>query len=330
MHFAGTLASRMNIRIHDDPGLALLALLFAAASAFCMLARVSRPRLKGARPEPPFVKASERPHDPSHRVPLPKRSALSAKEVRILIAEDHPMNQMLFTRLMLRFGIKQFRIVGNGLEASDVYAAEPWDMILMDCHMPIMNGYDAAVHIRAFERAGERPRVPMIAMTANAMVGDRENCLRCGMDDYISKPIVVEELTWLMAQWIDFDNLSLAESPPKTHRPGCIDLTQLRGFTDGDTEMERELIRIFVDQSDINVAALASNQTDGIAPEWVEAAHMLKGGAAGIGAKVLRGICEEAQTMENATAEDRAFVFHSIASAYANVKDALREERLLA
>jgi len=257
-------------------------------------------------------------------------SAIPAADARVLIAEDHPMNQLLIRRLMNRFGIDKFKIAGDGVEAVDSYEAGAWDIILMDCHMPEKNGYDATVDIRAIEKATGRPRVPIIAMTANAMVGDREECLRGGMDEYISKPIVIEELVRLMGQWIEFDKVEKGGPVIAPVLASCIDLAQLRSFTDDDKEMERDLIRVFVDQSDINVAALMSNQADGIAPEWVEAAHMLKGGAAGIGAEVLRGLCEAAQTMENADGEERTVVFHRIALAYADVKDALRDESLLA
>jgi CheY-like chemotaxis protein len=114
-------------------------------------------------------------------------------EARVLIAEDHALNQIMMKTIMERFGIVNFRMAATGMDAVTAWRHEPWDVILMDCHMPEKNGYDATIDIRRLEqeRGGH---VPIIAMTANAMVGDREKCLRCGMDGYISKPVDVDEL----------------------------------------------------------------------------------------------------------------------------------------
>jgi CheY-like chemotaxis protein len=112
---------------------------------------------------------------------------------RILVAEDHPMNQLFITKLLERFGIISFVIVDNGMDVLKRYREKPWDVILMDCHMPEKNGYDTTKDIRALEKETGR-HVSIIAMTANAMVGDKEKCLRYGMDEYISKPINSDEL----------------------------------------------------------------------------------------------------------------------------------------
>ncbi len=260
---------------------------------------------------------------------LPRRSAIRPQDARVLIAEDHPMNQVLIRRLMCRFGVEHIRIVGDGAEAVSVYAAEPWDMILMDCHMPLKNGYDATREIRALAKEHNRQHVPIVAMTANAMIGDREKCLRYGMDDYISKPIVIEVLARLMRQWIDLEGVAVGPREAQAGQARCFDLGQMRSFTDGDKAMEKDLVKLFVDQSEVNIAALAGNQADGVCSEWVEAAHMLKGGAASIGAEELRRLCEAAQAMERADAQARSESFRKIDSAYANVKYALRGEGLL-
>lgn len=123
------------------------------------------------------------------------------QKANILVAEDHPLNQILVRKLLQKFGIGHFKIVENGQEVVDVWKQESWDVILMDCHMPKKSGYDATEEIRQLEKE-TGAHTPVVAMTANAMIGDREKCLRCGMDEYISKPINFDELQKILGQWI--------------------------------------------------------------------------------------------------------------------------------
>jgi signal transduction histidine kinase/CheY-like chemotaxis protein len=139
------------------------------------------------------------------------RGTLPPSDARILVAEDHPMNQIMMRKLMERFGVGFYEIVDNGAAAVTRCAEGKWDLVLMDCHMPEKNGYDATHDIREAEKQ-TGVHVPIIAMTANAMVGDREKCLQCGMDEYISKPIVIEELKDVLSQWLAFD--AAEEKPP--------------------------------------------------------------------------------------------------------------------
>ena len=104
----------------------------------------------------------------------------------VLLAEDNKVNQMLARRLLERWG-HQVVIAETGREAVAAHARQAFDVILMDVQMPEMNGFEATGAIRATESGGRR--IPIIAMTAHAMIGDRERCLAAGMDDYISKPI---------------------------------------------------------------------------------------------------------------------------------------------
>ena len=111
--------------------------------------------------------------------------------LRILLAEDYAVNQKLALRLLAQMGYRA-DIASNGLEAIQAVERQPYDVILMDVQMPEMDGLEASKAICARWAAGERPHI--IAMTANAMQGDREMCLEAGMDDYVSKPIRVDEL----------------------------------------------------------------------------------------------------------------------------------------
>ena len=111
--------------------------------------------------------------------------------LRILLAEDNVVNQKLAMRLLQQMGYRA-DLASNGIEAVECVQRQIYDVVLMDVQMPEMDGLEAARRIAASGNPGERPRI--VAMTANAMQGDREECLAAGMDDYITKPIRVEHL----------------------------------------------------------------------------------------------------------------------------------------
>jgi signal transduction histidine kinase/PleD family two-component response regulator len=120
-----------------------------------------------------------------------------ARETRVLLVEDSSVNQKLAARLLEKLGC-QVQIANNGREAVTAWRASPYALIFMDCHMPELDGYEATRSIRALEKELGVRRTPILAMTANAMEGDREACLKAGMDDYISKPISPEALRQLL------------------------------------------------------------------------------------------------------------------------------------
>lgn len=138
---------------------------------------------------------------PPHRSqPVGPPSASPASgDSRILLAEDNPVNQKVALRLLALIGHSAV-LVENGEQAvrAILEAEPPFDLVLMDCQMPVLDGYEAARQVRARERGR---RTPIVAMTANALQGDRELCLEAGMDDYLMKPVVLEALRALVARW---------------------------------------------------------------------------------------------------------------------------------
>lgn len=146
----------------------------------CLLPRASGPEARD-RDQPPGIQASLPP-------------------ARILLAEDNPVNQMVSIGMLKNFGLSA-HLATNGGEAVKAAAASPFDLILMDVQMPGLDGLEATRRIRAAASA-DSPRVPIIAMTAHAMEGDREKCLEAGMDDYLSKPIAQDLLLDALRKWL--------------------------------------------------------------------------------------------------------------------------------
>jgi CheY-like chemotaxis protein len=120
--------------------------------------------------------------------------------MKVLLVEDNLVNQKVATRFLEKLGCK-ITVANNGQEALDAVQAEAFEIVFMDCQMPVMDGFDATRAIRRLD--GPAGRSYIVAMTANAMVGDRERCLACGMNDYVTKPLRLPVLRQLMEAVVD-------------------------------------------------------------------------------------------------------------------------------
>ena len=116
------------------------------------------------------------------------------RKLRVLVAEDNTVNQMVATKMLEKMGYRA-DVAGNGREAVEAQERLPYDVILMDCQMPELDGFEATKLIREHERLSGERHVPIIALTANAMKGDRDRCIEASMDDYVAKPIKRDELS---------------------------------------------------------------------------------------------------------------------------------------
>jgi len=129
---------------------------------------------------------------------------------RVLVAEDNPVNQMVVVRMLELCGV-DVHVANNGVEALEKIQSERYHLVLMDCAMPEMDGFEATRRVRQLTSGPTPASVPIVAVTANAMAGDRERCINAGMDDYLPKPISRAELADKLKYWIGSDRASLAQ-----------------------------------------------------------------------------------------------------------------------
>jgi PAS domain S-box-containing protein len=217
------------------------------------------------------------------------------RRLRVLLAEDNVVNQKLAVRLLERAG-HTAAVVGTGRQAIEALAREPFDLVLMDVQMPEMGGFEATALIRRDEEATGR-RMPIIAMTAHAMKGDRERCLAAGMDDYVAKPVRAQDLFDALARvagavdggrWTvdggEDSSPSTVHRPPSTepstvyHPPSTtIDEADLLDRVGGDQKLLREIAHLFLDSAPRNLAELRGAIDRGDAATLHRQAHTLKG-----------------------------------------------------
>ncbi len=200
---------------------------------------------------------------------------------RILLAEDNPVNQRLAIRLLEKRGY-QIEVVNNGQEALRALECWDYDLVLMDVQMPELDGIEATGRIREKEKNTGR-HIPIIAMTAHAMTGDRERCLEAGMDNYISKPIQAEEL-YKMIEKIIAEHPQQKGASSNNAGPEPFDREAALAQVEGDAELLAELVSLFNDDCPRLMQEIREAVTGSEALALTRAAHALKGAAANFSA----------------------------------------------
>jgi two-component system sensor histidine kinase/response regulator len=212
---------------------------------------------------------------------------------RILLAEDNLVNQEVAIAMLQRIGLCA-KVAGNGLDATKLIEDETFDLVLMDCHMPIMDGFEATQTIRARAMSLALPKLPIIALTANAIMGDRENCLAKGMDDYLSKPFTIEQLHKVLSQWLPLreqnDQDEHADEPAVNVKIDQKVLTQLKNLKTG---LLVRIIDLYIESSPKLLLdmeqAVAQQDTNNL----YKVAHSLKNSSANLGITDLTNLCRE-------------------------------------
>ncbi len=219
----------------------------------------------------------------------------------ILIAEDNRINDAVASALLVKQGLRAV-VAHNGREAVEMALSNEYAAILMDCQMPELDGYEATRRIRAAEHGRH---VPIIAMTAHSMTGDRERCLAAGMDAYLSKPVLADELAAVMSQQLsvgeqDFEVHDVRSGAPPELEPVTVDAGEVfdeavvRELREALTVEAREsLIQVFEAAVPKYTAQIEDAIRRGDASERRRAAHLLRGGSASLGASGLARSCQQ-------------------------------------
>lgn len=245
------------------------------------------------------------------------------KDARILFVEDQKNNILFMEKLFQNYGIKNYTHVEDGSLALQIYNLkqeenEPFDLILMDCHMPKMNGYEATQKIREIEsKASNKTYVPIIAMTANVLQKDVEQCFDVGMDAHIGKPFSIQDFESVISKWLNFDDPNTLEPQNGNEQQPAqaIDLSNIVQMAQGDADFIKEMIESFKTQAQEQIATLKDLTDDH--HSWVEASHALKGTAASVKAEPLRTIAEKAQKLDGNTSEnERTKILRELGAAY--------------
>ena len=216
--------------------------------------------------------------------------------LRVLVAEDNPINQEVVRGALESWGY-QVLIVENGRDAIAACDSGDYAVVLMDCQMPELDGYEATREIRARE-AGRR-HIPIIALTAHALAGDREKCLAAGMDDYVPKPFTPDELHRAVARWTGVAPAAAVqpERPRPARTGGVLDASVLHDLRkldpDGAEGFLRGVIDLFLLHTPLRLQTLRRAVENDLADDVARIAHTLKGSCGNVGAATMTELCIE-------------------------------------
>jgi CheY-like chemotaxis protein/HPt (histidine-containing phosphotransfer) domain-containing protein len=229
--------------------------------------------------------------------------------LKVLLVEDTPINQ--------KVGLNQLRVLGcvadvanNGAEALSMVAIKKYDIVLMDCQMPVLDGYEATRELRRLEAANAaagsmeaHQKTVVIAMTASALKGDREKCLAAGMDDYISKPIALEKLKSVLENW----SAQLKIASPKFNGEevknstadiqSLVDMARLHEIAGADLEFEREILQAFVVDTGNYLEAAKGALASGDVQTLARRAHQIKGVSATAAVRLMPEMADRLQSL---------------------------------
>ncbi len=216
---------------------------------------------------------------------------------RVLVAEDNPVNQQVAMEILQGFDCT-ITLANDGAEAVECVRHAPFDIIFMDCQMPRMDGFKATAEIRKLQDDGTH--TPIIAMTAHAMKGDRERCIAAGMDDYISKPVVPEDVLRILQQWLPPEMTCVKESASETkapqratlsddgtHQKQVLNIQQALLVTGGKVSIFKRIALVLIEHTPRRIEELRIASEKGDLSEIARLCHSIKGAAASVGGERL-------------------------------------------
>ncbi len=203
-------------------------------------------------------------------------------KVRILLVEDNPTNQQVALGILKKLGFRA-DAVSDGREAITALEASSYDLVFMDVQMPVMDGFEATRTIRSGQTAVSDPGIPIIAMTAHAMKGDRERCLEAGMDDYIAKPISPKAMADAIDKWLDHIQKQPIPVPAATIASPVFDRQAFVDRLLGDLDLVKEITAGFLKDMPTQIGKLIKHIDSGDVKAAGDQAHSIKGAAANVG-----------------------------------------------
>ena len=223
---------------------------------------------------------------------------------RILIAEDNPINRVVILAQLKKLGYTA-GVAANGAEAVDAVEREHFDLVLMDCQMPLMDGFEATRRIRQ----SNHPHIPIVALTASAMSPSRERCLSEGMDDYLSKPVELARLAAVLSEWSS--KAGACQPAARLHEVSREQAAEIFNFDSllhrlmDDRELARTVLKGFVKDAPLQLKQLCARLDEADAAGMRMQAHTLKGAAATVGAEMLRDVALAIETDASAARLER-------------------------
>lgn len=269
-----------------------------------------------------IISSTERKDDPLAQI-VPSLAASESESAvqlnaKVLLAEDTVVNQEVAVTMLSWLGC-DVTVVANGQLAVEEFSAAPYDLVLMDCQMPVLDGYSATAAIRKHEAfinatRGTNSRIPIIALTANAIEGEREKCLAAGMDEYLTKPYTHAELEQILISVLgndcaEKDKTEAVHPPEETEQEsetalreeGAIDFSTLETLRSlqqpGQPDMVKRIIRTYLDEAPPLLEKLAKAETEQDTKALYQAAHALKSSSFNVGALELAKYCKELEAI---------------------------------
>jgi CheY-like chemotaxis protein/HPt (histidine-containing phosphotransfer) domain-containing protein len=284
-------------------------------------------------------KESSAPPEP---MPVERSHPEPQKDVSVLVAEDNPVNREVTAEMLAVEGYHAHTVC-NGREAVEATKSRTFDLVFMDCQMPEMDGFAATAAIRIREKDLRLRRVPIVALTAHAIAGDRERCLAQDMDDYLSKPFRQPQLIAMVRRWVPQSRSSPSNKPDSIKQAAsvvaavsessdCLDEPTLQGLRalrrPGRPDIYVDLLSRYLDSSRQSIEAMRQHIAAQNACELFQTAHSLKSSSGMFGARILAQHVKKLETIgSSGDLSSASAVFTQVENEYHRVRQAI--ERIL-